>query len=387
MSRWEYRLANLVLRVLGAAFSLLPMRRRRVVLATARLPTLEGNLLFIDRAIRRLRPGTPVVHLLEPYAYGLSGKVAYLLRLVRGVYYLRTSGLVVLDNAWLPVHVAPHRPETTVVQVWHAAGALKRFGADVLGGLEEPERTFLHRHYDYAISSGEAGRGPWSRALRTPLERVLPLGTPRTDLFHDPAALADARARVLAAHPSLAGRRIVLYAPTFRGRGRAKVGSGALEASALRAALPASDALVLKSHPNLDPSGLATAGFDIVADPGSDMNEWLAAADVLVTDYSSSVFEWALLRRPLVLLVDDLESYERDPGLYLDYRTGMIGVQVRDTAGVAAAIAEDRWDLDAYDAFIARNLGACDGRSSDRFVERFLPARGGAARDRSRSAH
>ena len=387
MSRWEYRLASLLLRVLGAAFSLLPVRRRRVVLATARLPTLEGNLLFIDRAIRRLRPGTPVVHLLEPYAYGLSGKLAYLVRLVRGMYYLRTSVLVVVDNAWLPVHVSPHRPETTVVQVWHAAGALKRFGADALAGLDEPERTFLHRHYDYAIASGEAGREPWSRALRTPLDRVLPLGTPRTDLFHDPAALAAARARVLAAHPSLAGRRVVLYAPTFRGRGRAKVGSGALDGAALRAALPVSDALVLKSHPNLDPSGLATAGFDVVADPASDMNEWLAAADILVTDYSSSIFEWALLRRPLVLLVDDLEAYERDPGLYLDYRTEMIGVQVRDTAGVAAAIAGVRWDLDAYDEFIARYLGACDGRSSDRFVERFLPARGGAARVGSPSAH
>ena len=205
----------------------------------------------------RLRPGTSVVHLLEPYAYGLMGKIRYLVRLVRGTYYLHTSGLVIVDNAWLPVHVAPHRAGTTVVQVWHAAGALKRFGADTLGGLEEPEATFLHRHYDYAIASGEAGREPWSRALRTPLERVLPLGTPRTDLFYDDEALAAAKARVLAAHPVLAGRTVVLYAPTFRGRGRAKAGSAALDAAALRASLPATHALVLKSHPNLDPAGLA----------------------------------------------------------------------------------------------------------------------------------
>jgi CDP-glycerol glycerophosphotransferase (TagB/SpsB family) len=117
------------------------------------------------------------------------------------------------------------------------------------------------------------------------------------------------------------------------------------------------------------------------------MNEWLAAADILVTDYSSSIYEWALLRRPLVLLVDDLEAYERDPGLYLDYRTGMIGVQVRDTAGVAAAIAAGDWDLDAYEAFVARNLGACDGRSSERIVERFIPARGGPGGPGPGSAH
>ncbi|MEO5965631.1 MAG: CDP-glycerol glycerophosphotransferase family protein, partial [Candidatus Limnocylindrales bacterium] len=234
MSRREYLLASLVLRLLGRLFSLLPLRRRRVVLATARLPILEGNLLFIDEAIRRHRPGTRVVHLLEPYAYGLRGKVLYLLRLVRGMYYLRTSGLVIVDNAWLPVHVAPHRPGTTVVQVWHAAGALKRFGADTLAGLDEPERTFLHRHYDYAIASGEAGRVPWSRALRTPLDGVLALGTPRTDLFFDAPAIAAARGRVLARHPELADRRIVLYAPTFRGRGRGKFGVNSLDGATLR---------------------------------------------------------------------------------------------------------------------------------------------------------
>ena len=375
MSRAEYLLAALVLRVVGTLCSVLPVRRRRVVLATARLPILEGNLLYLDRAIRRLRPGTEVVHLLEPYAYGLRGKVLYFLRLVRGMYYLRTSGLVVVDNAWLPVHVAPHRPETTVVQVWHAAGALKRFGADTLAGLEEPERSFLHRNYDFAIASGEAGREPWSRALRTPLERVLPLGTPRTDFFFDEAALEAARAGVLARHRQLAGRRVVLYAPTFRGRGRDKVGATALDGARLRAALPAGDVLVIKSHPNLDPTGVEVAGFDVVADPGSDMNEWLAAADILVTDYSSSIYEWALLRRPLVLLVDDLEAYERDPGLYLDYRMEMVGVQARDTDEVAAAILSDHWDLTGYEAFIERNAGACDGHASERFVERFLPRR------------
>ncbi len=373
MGSGEYRLASLLLRAVGWLCSWVPIRGDRVVLATARLPVLEGNLLFLDRAIRERRPRARVVRLLEPYSYGFSGKVRYLLRLVRGMYYLRTSALVVVDNAWLPVHVAPHRAGTTVVQVWHAAGALKRFGVDVIGGPAEPERTFLHRHYDYAIAPGQRAVIPWSRALRTPPDRVLPLGTPRTDLFFDDAAMAAIRAEVIATHPALAGRRVVLYAPTFRGRGRDKHDPHALDAVALRARLPASHALVLKSHPNLDPSGVATAGFDVVADPGSDMNAWLIASDILVTDYSSSIFEWALLRRPLVLLTDDLEAYERDPGLYLDYRTEMVGVQVADTDGVAAAIVADQWDLGAYDAFIARNLDGCDGHASERFVERFLP--------------
>ena len=377
MSRWEYRLASLVLRVLGAAFSLLPIRADRVVLATARLPVLEGNLLFLDRAIRERRPRARVIHLLEPYSYGLRGKVRYLLRLLRGMAYLRTSGLVVVDNAWLPVHVAPHRAGTTVVQVWHAAGALKRFGVDVADGLAEPERTFLHRYYDYAVAPGSRAVGPWSRALRTAPDRVLPLGTPRTDLFFDDAAMAATRAAIAGAHPELAARRVVLYAPTFRGRGQAKHDPHALDAVALRARLPASYAVVLKSHPNLDPTGVPTAGFDVVADPADDMNAWLIASDILVTDYSSSIFEWAILRRPLVLFVPDLADYEASPGLYVDYRTSMIGTQVVDTAAVASAVQISTVDAVAWDEFVARHVGLVDGRASDRFVERFLGSQRG----------
>lgn len=374
MSRLEYILSAAALRLLGLLFGLLPIRQDRVALATARTTRLDGNLLHIHRALRRLRPALDVKLILEPYSYGLLGKVRYAMRLVRGMYLLRTSRLVVVDNAYLPIHVAPHRPATQVVQVWHAEGALKRFGLDAVHPPHEPERTFLHRHYDWVVTSGDASREAWSRALRTPLERVLALGSPRTDLFFDEAAKAEARAGILAAYPALAGRRVILYAPTFRGRGRAKRPGAGLDLARLRAALPPGDALALKSHPNLDHRLVSVDGFDVVIDHRLDLNDLLTATDVLITDYSSSIFDAALLRLRLLLLVDDLEAYERDPGLYLDYRTDMIGTQVTDTDGAIRALLDDRFDLGPYDAFIAHHLAASDGRASARFVEHFLPA-------------
>jgi teichoic acid ribitol-phosphate primase len=374
VNRLEYRLAAACLRVLGALFSLLPMRRHRVVLASPRTRRLDGNLLHLSRAISRMRPDVDLVHLLEPYSYGLRGKLAYALRVARGMYLLRTSRLFVVDNAYLPVHVAAHPPRTDVVQVWHAVGALKRFGVDTIVPLHEPERTFLHRHYDWVVTTGEATREPWSRALRTPVERVLPLGTPRTDFFFDVAAREEARAAVLRAHPELANRRVITYAPTFRGRGAQKRPGTALDAARLRAALPETDVLLLKSHPNLDPTLVATAGFDVVAEPDAEMNDILAATEILVTDYSSSVFEFALLRRPMIVMIGDLEAYEQDPGLYLDVRADLVGTKVVDTDGVIEAIRGGRFDLGGYDAFIERYLEGADGLASQRFVERFVPA-------------
>ena len=370
----EYVLATGILRAFGAIFARFPFRRRRVVFATARTPVLEGNLAFIHAAMARRRPDLDYVFLLEPYSYGWAGKLIYFARLVRGMYYVQTSRLVVVDNAYFPVHVMAHRPRTTVVQVWHAAGALKRFGLDAPVLRRPSERRFLHRHYDYVVVGGEAARVPYSSALRTPVERVLPLGSPRTDLLFDEAAMAAARERILDAHPELRGRRVVLYAPTFRGAGEGKRAAPGFDPVRLRELLPSEYALVLKTHPNLRQDATPTAGYDAVLPRTEDINEVFTVTDVLVTDYSSSIFDWALLRRPLVLLIPDLARYERDPGMYLDYRTEMIGTQVTDTEGVVAAILAEEHDLAGWDVFVRNNVGACDGRASDRFAERFTPS-------------
>ncbi len=75
MTRLEHALSAALLRILGFFFDRLPIRRR-VVLATARVAHLEGNLAAIHEEIVRRRPRSRVVTLLEPYSYGLAGKLA-----------------------------------------------------------------------------------------------------------------------------------------------------------------------------------------------------------------------------------------------------------------------------------------------------------------------
>lgn len=371
MNWLEYLLAAGLLRWLRILFSILPIRQDRVVLASARHAKLEGNLRHLYDEMRRARPDLSYVLLLEPYSYRFFGKLVYLLRLSRGMYYLCTSRLFVVDNAYFPIHIAPHRTGTTVVQVWHAAGALKRFGLATAVPPRQPERRFLHRHYDFVIASSEGTRAAYAEALRTPIERVLPLGSPRTDLFFDEAEAQAVRRRLLEEHPQLEGRRVVLYAPTFRGRGERKRAAPGLDAERLRAMLPPDHALVLKAHPNLHRRS-GRRGYDAVVHPSTEINDLFTITDVLITDYSSVVFDWALLKRPLVLVTPDLAEYEADPGLFLDYRTEMIGTQVADTAGVARAILDDDFDFGPYDAFIEEHLGDARGNASARFVDRFV---------------
>lgn len=95
---------------------------------------------------------------------------------------------------------------------------------------------------------------------------------------------------------------------------------------------------------------------------------------------------WAEMSKPFVrpagepiLVVPDLADYERDPGLYLDSRSEMIGTQVADTEGGIRAHRDDAFNVAPYDAFVRPHLHDCDGASAARFVQRLLPAPPGRA--------
>jgi len=369
MNLIEYYLSAAWLRLAYLACMVLPVRADKVVFASARAEKLEGNLAYIHDELLRQRPGTHVVLLLDRYSYDFWGKVAYFFKLVRASYHLATSHVVFVDNAYLPVHVGPHRSGTKVIQVWHAGGALKKFGLDTCPPNRVVENRFIHKYYDYVIVGSDVAVAPYASALRTPPDRVVPLGIARTDFFFDDVAMAEARSRVLAAHPNLQGRRVILYAPTFRGYSDDKRPYQGLDAALLRERLGNEYAIVHKTHPVFGSEQIDSAGYDAVIDTEFDVNELFTVTDVLVTDYSSSVFEYALLRKPLVLLVDDLDSYTAEPGFYLDFRAEMIGEFATNTDEVVAIIAAGEFDLPAYGAFIAKHCQHDDGCASARLVE------------------
>ena len=369
MSLLEYYVSAIWLRAAYLACSLLPIRADKVVFASARAEKLEGNLAYIHDELIRQRPGTHVVLLLDRYSYGFWGKVVYFFKLLPASYHLATAHVMFVDNAFFPVHVGPHRKGTKVIQVWHAGGALKRFGIDTSPPNRVVENGFIHKYYDYVIVGSDAAVGPYASALRTPVEHVLPLGIARTDFFFDRQKMADARARVLAARPELEGRKVILYAPTFRGYSDEKQPKQGLDAKLLHERLGDSYAIVHKLHPVFSVDSVDASGFDAVIGVEFDVNELFTVTDVFVTDYSSSIFEYALMRKPLVLLVDDLEEYVNDPGFYLDFESEMVGEFARTSEQVAEIISAGRYDLSRWDAFVATHCQYDDGHASERLVE------------------
>ncbi len=369
----------------------LPLRPR-VVLATAHAQQVEGNLRYLQDELARRRPPVRVVVLAHRAAPGWRSRIGAAWQALRAGYHLARERVTVVDDYFFPMYVVRPRPGTTYVQAWHACGAFKKFGYSVLDrtfGADEERvrRAPIHTNYTVCLVSSMAVAPHYAEAFGQPLDRfVAHLGIPRTDLFFDEARAARVRAELRRRYRVPDGRRVVLYAPTFRGTSVvAARDAGHLDVELLHAALGRDHVLLLRLHPFVRdrlaiPRELRAFAIDVSGHP--DINELMLLSDVLVTDYSSAMYEFALLGRPILFLAPDVAAYEDERGFYFDFRAEAPGPIASSTAELAAILRAGVFDLDRVEAFRRASFDAADGGASARVVDRvILPALAGRPLD------
>ena len=237
-------------------------------------------------------------------------------------YHIMTSRYVITNSG--VTAAIPLQKEQTCVNTWHAGGAFKKFGADISGeinGTEEYALGIAARQTDYFISSNRLFSDVAARTLMLPKEKILNMGLPRNDLFFDEKRMKRVRAGVRAKYGISGEDYLVLYAPTYRGSSgedrlvtRDKVDEEF--AAALREKTGKKPVFFLRRHYYHQEEEAYSAYINVSDYP--DMQDLLAAADMLVTDYSSAMWDFALTGRPCLLYVPDLEDYLDQRGFYTE---------------------------------------------------------------------
>ncbi|WP_157252432.1 bifunctional glycosyltransferase/CDP-glycerol:glycerophosphate glycerophosphotransferase [Nonomuraea typhae] len=266
------------------------------------------------------------------------------------------------------------REGQTYVQTWHGT-PMKTIGHDVkrhtfLASIDYGRR--LARDvtlWDLLVSPSPYA----SRIFRAGFDyrgEIAETGLPRNDqLFRPPPEGLRERLGVPA------GKKVVLYAPTWRddeiGRGELYRMNLRLDLPALRAELGRDHVLLVRAHAR--PAGttqpLGQPGFAIDVTGYPEMAHLLALADVLVTDYSAAMFDFAVTGRPMVFFAPDLADYrDHVRGLYLDYAAEVPGPVAGTTAEVAAAVRQARAGYGK--AFLDRFCPLEDGHAAARVVDR-----------------
>ena len=174
--------------------------------------------------------------------------------------------------------------------------------------------------------------------------------------------------------PQALGKRVLLYAPTYRGHVEGAEPPDALDIPKLAEELSDEWVLLIKHHPFVKdrlpvPEGCRQFAFDV--SETMPIDELLIAADALVTDYSSVVFEYSLTLRPMCFFAYDLEEYGDWRGFYYPYEEMTPGPMVRTTQEIAdwAKTTATVFNDAEVCAFRNKFMSACDGGATRRIVQ------------------
>ncbi len=270
-----------------------------------------------------------------------------------------------------------------LIQTWHACGAFKKFGfstRDEGWGLSEKE---LEKYPYYKNQSLVTVSAPeviphYADAMRNDEAVIKPLGVSRTDVFFNEeyknAALNEAEALISSFGLSTKEKKLILYAPTFRGTS-GNAYSQNFDISMLKSVLTPDCVLIINEHPFVKkgkglkvPDDCKDFAVNLTGKLG--VSKLLCAADALITDYSSIVFEYSLFERPVCFFAPDLRDYYDDRGFYYDYDSmtpGPVFEKERDVAEYLKK-AFDGFDKSQIQAFKDKFMCACDGNATDRIL-------------------
>ena len=301
--------------------------------------------------------------------------------------YYRALGRArwVVSNDSMPKHYAK-RAGSTYGQTWHGT-PLKRIGFDI-ENLQMANKNYLTQFakevatWDALVSPNAYSTEIFRRAFRYE-GRVLETGYPRNDVFHRPE---DRAARTAAASVRLGlepGKRVILYAPTWRDNHYDRSGryqfAMKLDLERMYRRFKDEAVLLIRGH-QLVADSVDTSMFGGFARNVShypDISDLYLVADVLVTDYSSVMFDFVNTGRPMLFFTHDLEAYRDElRGFYIDFEAEAPGPLLTHTSEVVDALA----DLDRvagehtgrYASFREKFASLEDGRAAARFVDQLL---------------
>jgi CDP-glycerol glycerophosphotransferase len=330
------------------------------------------NPRAVHEAVRRLVPSVRGVWVVSAEAAAtLAPDLDHVIAGTPEYYDVLARARVLVNNVNFPNDVVK-RPGSIHVMTHHGT-PLKRMGTDVTTA-DRDLAPLLRRvaRWDYSVSSNPFSTLIWERVFPGRYE-TLEVGYPRNDVLARAGAAETAAARAeLGITP---GRRVVLHAPTHRDY--RPDWAPTLDVAALAEAV-GPDVVVLDrrhyfygSDGRLDGARRDGRVRDVSDHPS--IEQLCLASDVLVSDYSSIVVDYAVLDRPIVIHAPDWEVYRTMRGTYYDLIAQPPGVVTTTAAEVAEAVASEAFGADATArrrAFRERLCPWDDGHAADRVVRR-----------------
>lgn len=300
---------------------------------------------------------------------------------IKFVYHLATSRYVMVDNYFGFLAAVHWRKGVQCIQLWHASGALKKFGLEdesVKYRSPKAKQRFLNvysKFHKVAVGS-DAMAAIFIQSFNLNEEQILRTGVPRTDFFFNDKAVQKAKKKLIFQHPILENKKIILYVPTYRDRETNRFALQ-LDIAQMAKKLGHDFILLLRLHPAIqNPVSFLKQYPDFLVDVSAsqyDINDLLVTADYLITDYSSVIVEFSLLQKPMLFFTYDLKEYKRSRGVLEEFEKNLPGPIVEDTNSIIDLLQEDHFNFEAVKRYAEVWNKYSRGYSSCQLVQYMFP--------------
>lgn len=354
-----------------------PQKNNKITLLTNKNHSFEANLEYIAKELdNRNNAG-------KNYEYKFIPKDSLSFSNIRD---FASSKYVFLVDNFFPLAFM-NVEGMKWVQLWHGTGLFKKFGYDLLNDEDKKIMEMFAPKIDLVSVSSENVADIYARNFYVDKSKVKPFGVPRND-FYDEEHLSDdylsnLRESFEKDYPQLKGKKLVLYAPTFREDPKNNAVFAYFDVEKFLNELGDEYALAIRLHPNykrfcdeehnIDLEDL-TNRYDIINFTGfKDEQKLLILADILVADYSSIMVDYTILKKPAILFDYDLEDYlYKERGFYFDYEEMVPGKIVYNIDELIEAIKEEDFRLEKMDEFLKFQFGEFKPNSSKLILDYIL---------------
>jgi len=300
------------------------------------------DFMLLKTGMEKMDNSIIQVMLTKKIGAGIIRKIKYALHTFVQMYHIATSKVVVIDTYIIPVSVLKHKKSLRIIQIWHALGAIKKFGYQVIGKKEGSSKVVadamkMHQNYDIVTCSSNVTAKFYSEAFNTDIDKIKIIGMPRVDDILG----TNRNEEILKLNPEYSGKKSIIYIPTFRKGEHVNV------KDIVESVDHSKYNLIIRIHPlddtKVDEKYITKGNFSTY--------DMIKFADYIITDYSATAIEASLLQKPLFLYVYDIDNYSENRGLNVVLTEELKTSTSKDIKDILEVIENNTYDYKALEQF------------------------------------
>ncbi|SEL81734.1 CDP-glycerol glycerophosphotransferase, TagB/SpsB family [Butyrivibrio sp. ob235] len=365
--------------------TLKPLKENKVVFVELRLPELSNSFTEIYDYLTRGYNLELRTHFIK---HGFDSNLSKYKSIFAFLKDAATAKYIIYNEASDIYGGMRKRKGAHMLCTWHGCGAFKKFGLSTKDkgfGDSGIEARLYPGHPDYDIVTVSSPEVTWAyieaMGKESRKDCIKPTGVSRTDAFYRKEFIDKAYDKLKKEVPKSAGKKVMLYAPTFRGETKTARTPEELDIGMMYERFANEYVLLIKNHPIVHnklmiPDEYKDFAFDVSKLLTTE--EVICVADICISDYSSLIYEYSIFERPMAFFAFDLDDYFDNRGFYYDYDELTPGPVCRTNEELADAITDLMTDFEKSKykekirGFREKFMCSCDGHATERIVHEFF---------------